>query len=82
MVFAVWLALFWICDVAGWLSMACRVKGPLLLQGLTLISAWIGIYIHYKVWDEIVYPFLNFNGEMWEEITDQFLNFKGCIVEV
>ena len=20
------------------------------------------LYIHYKVWDEITYPFLNFNG--------------------
>ena len=20
------------------------------------------MYIHYKVWDEITYPFLNFNG--------------------
>ena len=29
---------------------------------LTLILAWISNYIHYKVWDEITYPFLNFNG--------------------
>ena len=29
---------------------------------LTLIPAWISNYIHYKVWDEITYPFLNFNG--------------------
>ena len=21
-------------------------------------------YIHYRVWDEITYPFLNFNGEV------------------
>ena len=27
-----------------------------------LISAWISNYIHYEVWDEITYPFLNFNG--------------------
>ena len=26
------------------------------------IPAWISNYIHYKVWDEITYPFLNFNG--------------------
>ena len=31
-------------------------------HGLTIIPAWISIYIHYKVWDEITYPFLNFNG--------------------
>ena len=37
--------------------------GPLLLTcGLTLIPAWISNYIHYNVWDEITYPFLNFNG--------------------
>ena len=29
---------------------------------LTLIPAWISNYIHYNVWDEITYPFLNFNG--------------------
>ena len=23
--------------------------------------AWISDYIHYKVWDEITYSFLNFN---------------------
>ena len=25
-------------------------------------NLWISNYIHYKVWDEITYPFLNFNG--------------------
>ena len=25
--------------------------GPLYLQGLTLIPAWISNYIHYKAWD-------------------------------
>ena len=35
---------------------------PFYLHGLTLIPAWISNYIHYKVWDEITYPFLNFNG--------------------
>ena len=31
-------------------------------HGLNLIQAWISNYIHYKVWGEIIYPFLNFNG--------------------
>ena len=39
-----------------------REKGHFYLHGLTLIPAWISNYIHYKVWDEITYPFLNFNG--------------------
>ena len=36
--------------------------GALLLHGLTLIPAWISNCIHYKLWDEITYPFLNFKG--------------------
>ena len=37
-------------------------RGPFYLHGLTLISTLISNYIHFKVWDEITYPFLNFNG--------------------
>ena len=39
-----------------------KTCGPFYLHGLTLIPAWISNHIHYKVWDEITYPFLNFNG--------------------
>ena len=35
---------------------------PFYLHGLTLIPAWISNYMPGKVWDEITYPFLNFNG--------------------
>ena len=35
---------------------------PFYEQGLTLIPTWLSNYIHYKVWDEITDPFLNFNG--------------------
>ena len=35
---------------------------PFYKHGLTLVPAWISNYIHYKVWDEITYPFLNFNS--------------------
>ena len=37
-------------------------RDPFYKHGLTLIPAWISNYIHYKLWDEITYPFLNFNG--------------------
>ena len=37
-------------------------SGPFYQQGLTLIPAWIGNYMPSKVWNEITYPFLNFNG--------------------
>ena len=43
--------------VRGW-----DTRGPFYQHGLTLIPAWISNHIHYKVWDEITYPFLNFNG--------------------
>ena len=39
-----------------------KTSSPFYEHGLTLIPAWISNYIHYKVWDEITYPFLNFNG--------------------
>ena len=35
---------------------------PFYQHGLTLIPAWICNHIYHKVWDEITYPFLNFNG--------------------
>ena len=34
-------------------------RGPCYWHGLTLIPALIKNYIHYKVWDEITYPFIN-----------------------
>ena len=37
-------------------------SAPFYEHGLTLIRTWICNHIHYKVWDEITYPFLNFNG--------------------
>ena len=36
--------------------------GPFYLHGLTLIPAWISNHMPSEVWDEISYPFLNFNG--------------------
>ena len=41
---------------------AVRYCDPFYWHGLTLIPAWMSNYIHYKMWDEITYPFLNFNG--------------------
>ena len=37
-------------------------SGFFYYQGLTLIPAWISNHTPSKVWDEITYPFLNFNG--------------------
>ena len=41
-------------------------SGPFYYYGLTLIQDWITNYTHYKVWDEITFPFLNFNGATGE----------------
>ena len=48
--------------------------GPLWLIWYNLISAWINHYIHYKVWDEMTYPFVNFNDEA-VEILEWISNF-------
>ena len=31
-------------------------------HGLTLLQSWIFNYIYHKLWDEITYPFLDFDG--------------------
>ena len=44
-------------------------RGAFYWHGLTLIPAWISNHIYYKVWDEITYPFVNFNAAtigVWE----------------
>ena len=38
------------------------IWAPFYWHGLTLIPAWISNHLPGKVWDEITYPFLNFNG--------------------
>ena len=37
-------------------------SGPFYWHDLTLIPAWINNHTSSKKWDEITYPFLNFNG--------------------
>ena len=52
---------------------------PFYKNGLT----WISKYIQYNVWDEITYPFSNFNGctvEVWEWIRFVILHFTGYVV--
>ena len=50
---------------AGWIyscASGLTYWGRFYWHGLTLILTWISNYIHYKVWDELTYPPLNFNG--------------------
>ena len=55
-----------------------RCQEPLLLTWFNLNPAWISNHLHGKVWDEINYPFLNFNGytvEVKEWISDFIQHF-------
>ena len=58
------------CNIQGeldqyhgcWCPGTCVTRGLFYQHGLTLIPAWISNHMPGKVWDEITYPFLNFNG--------------------
>ena len=39
-----------------------NIWDPFYYHGLSLIPAWISNHLSGKVWDEITYQFLNFNG--------------------
>ena len=55
------LCLRWVCIITA--------GGSFYQHGLTVISTWIRNHMFLKVWDEITYPFLNFNSaavEVWE----------------
>ena len=48
------------------------------------VNPWLINYIHYKMWDEITYPFPNFNGaavEVWEYLSNFILHFTGCMIK-
>ena len=54
---------------------------PLFLHGLTLTPTWIHNCIHYKVWDNIVYPFSNSNSaavDVFEWISNFHSIFHGA----
>ena len=48
-----------------------------------LFNLWISNYIHYKVYDEMTYPFPNSNGatvEVWEWIDNFISHFTGHVI--
>ena len=52
----------------GWKDFLAS-RGLFYQHGITSIPAWMSNRISSKVWDEITYPFPNFNGaavEVWE----------------
>ena len=55
-------------------------EGPVINRlGKTKILhvAWISNYIHNNAWDEITYPFLNFNGAIVEDY-EWISNYQAC----
>ena len=58
-----WFGMRFLCDVIVLLEQWTVGMSPVAPFTNILIAAWIINYmIHYKMWDEITYPFLNFNG--------------------
>ena len=58
------------------------LSGP-FFHGSTLMTAWSDKYTHYKMWDEITYPFLNCNSctvEVPEWISNFTLHFTGHVI--
>ena len=70
-----------LCDVI--VVCVCILQGPILLTCFNLIPVWICDYIHYKSWDEITYPFPNFNGatvEVWEWVSNFISRFTRHVI--
>ena len=66
---------WWICYPDGLLS-----DGFITLRPGAPLLTWISNYTHYKVWDEIIYPFPNFNDAttgVWEWISNFIPCFTG-----
>ena len=61
------------CSIVSlqWDTRCYAPGGPFYWHGLTWIPAWTSNYINYKMWDEITYPFPNFNCrtvDVWDWI--------------
>ena len=65
-----------------WISCINYDLWPILLTWISFNPSMDKKLHATKMWDEIIYPFLNFNGCMWDEIIYPFLNFNGATVEV
>ena len=59
----------------GYRSNQLMTDAPITKNGLIEITSWLSDYTHYKVRDEIIYPFPRINGEageVWEWIIISF----------
>ena len=72
--------LWWIMEM---LFLGESMWGPCFKHGLTLNPAWISNYNGSKVWDEISYPFPNFNGaavEVWKWNSNFIPQLTGYVI--
>ena len=56
---------------------------PLLLEWFNFNPSRVSNSIYYIVWDEITYPFPNFNGctnDVWESISNFIPHFTGHVI--
>ena len=59
------------------------IPHQVIKNGLTSIPAWISNCNYHKVWDEITYPFPNFNGytvEVWKWRSNFVPHFTGHVI--
>ena len=66
------------CFVYNWFSFFVGVGGGHITIDYFFYHSWVPFYIHYKVWDEITYPFLNFNGATTYPCWDWTMLVKGA----
>ena len=71
------------CYVDGLPVNPMDIRGSFCWYGSTSILAWINNNEPHKVWNEITYPFPNFNGctsEVWEWIRNSTSYFKMDVI--
>ena len=67
------------CYFKVWCVKLMRIeRGPFHKYRLSLIPAWLSNHMPSKVWNEITYPFSNFNSctELWEWINSNFITLN------
>ena len=50
-----------LAQMDSWMQSVIDTSSPFYQHWLTLIPTWICNHMPSKLWDEITYPFLNFN---------------------
>ena len=82
--FKVMLMQFFMCYVRHRVKTNETFGDPFYKHRLTLNPARMPHHIHHKVWNEITFPSLNFNGfidEVWRRIGTFFPHFTGHVCQ-